>query len=190
MRFIFNRFPDDPDFHPDEKWTGLKEPTDLWTTQLKAIPFMIFNGALIIVLMGMLGIHFELNMTTMLISFLIFSPIHELIHALFFPEKLTSSNVWLGFTVNGFAPFAAYLGEMKRNTFIRVLLAPFVIISAVGLLFLFIFGSNSLVEHILVFNAVGACADMLGVYYILTQVPRYAYVRNKKIRTFWRITNP
>lgn len=94
--------------------------------------------------------------------------------------------MYFGFTFNGFAPFAAYIGEMKRNTFIKVLLAPFIIITLLGFLYLIIFGSNELIEHIIVFNALGACADCLGVFLILKQVPKYASVRNKKIRTFWK----
>ena len=43
MRFIFNELPDDPDFQPDDKWTQLKESSDLWVIQLQAIPFMIVN---------------------------------------------------------------------------------------------------------------------------------------------------
>ena len=135
--------------------------------------------------MRLLGINFELNTTTMLISFLIFIPIHEFIHALFFPENLLSKNVFFGFTFKGLAPFAAYVGELKRNTFIKDLLAPFIIISVLGFLYLFLFGRDELIEHIIVFNALGSCADCLGVFLILRQVPKNATVRNKKIRTYW-----
>jgi hypothetical protein len=186
MRFILNKFPDDDNFQPDEEWTPLKESSNLWVVQLQAVPFMIVNVALMVILMRLIGIDFELNTTTMLISFLIFIPIHEFIHALFFPENLLSKNVFFGFTFNGFAPFAAYIGEMKRNTFIKVLLAPFIILTLLGFLYLIIFGRNELIEHIIVFNALGACADCLGVFLILRQVPQYATVRNKKIRTYWK----
>ena len=76
--------------------------------------------------------------------------------------------------------------ENNKMTFIKVLLAPFIIITLLGFLYLIIFGSNELIEHIIVFNALGACADCLGVFLILKQVPKYASVRNKKIRTFWK----
>ena len=87
MRFILNKFPDDDNFQPDEEWTPLKESSNLWVVQLQAVPFMIVNVALMVTLMRLIGIDFELNTTTMLISFLIFIPIHEFIHALFFPEN-------------------------------------------------------------------------------------------------------
>lgn len=189
MRFILNDFPDDENFQPGEAWTPLKESADLWVVQLQAVPFMIINVAFVVVLMRLIGISFDLKTTSMLFSFLIFIPVHELIHALFFPENLKSENVFFGFTWKGFAPFAMYIGEMKRNTFIRVLLAPFAIITVAGLLYLLLLGSNSLVEHIIVFNALGACADCLGVFLVLRQVPRNALVRNKKIRTYWRIAD-
>lgn len=186
MRFILNKFPDDTNFNPDEDWIPLKESSNLWIIQLQAIPFMVINIGVVIMLMRLIGIRFDFNYTTMLISFLIFLPIHELIHALFFPENLLSENVFFGFTIKGFAPFAAYIGEMKRNTFIKVLLAPFIIISLLGFIYLIIYGSNNLIEHILVFNALGACADCLGVFLILSQVPNNATLRNKEIRTYWR----
>jgi hypothetical protein len=150
MRFILNKFPDDKSFQPDEDWIPLKESSNLWVVQLQALPFLIANVVLIIFLMSLMGINFELNTTTMLISFLIFSPIHEIIHALFFPENLFSKNVFFGFTFKGFAPFAAYIGEMRRNTFIKVLLAPFIIISILGFLYLLVFGRNDLIEHVIV----------------------------------------
>ncbi len=186
MRFILNKFPDDDNFQPNKEWTPLKESSNLWVVQLQAVPFMIVNVALMVILMRLIGIDFELNTTTMLISFLIFMPIHELIHALFFPENLLSKNVFFGFTFKGFAPFAAYIGEMKRNAFIKSLLAPFIIITLLGFMYLIILGRNELIEHIIVLNALGSCADCLGVFLILRQVPKNAIVRNKKIRTYWK----
>lgn len=186
MKFILNKFPDDDSFVPGEEWTPLKESSNLWVIQLQAVPFLIINVVLMILLMRLIGVKFEFNYYTMLISFLIFIPIHEFIHALFFPENLMSDNVFFGFTIKGFAPFAAYIGEMKRITFIKVLLAPFIIITILGFIYLLLVGRNNLVEHIIVFNALGACADCLGVFLILKQVPKYAIVRNKKIRTYWK----
>lgn len=186
MRFIFNKFPDDESFQPDDEWIPLKESSNLWIVQLQAVPFMVVNIILMLILMRAMGIIFELNITTMLISFLFFMPIHELFHALFFPENLMSKNVFFGFTFKGIAPFAAYIGEMKRNTLIKCLLAPFVIITVLGFLYLIIFGRNDLIEHIIVFNAMGACADCLGVFLLLKQVPQNSMVRNKKIRTYWK----
>ena len=122
MRFILNKFPDDKDFEPNENWTPLKESSNLWVVQLQAVPFMIVNVIAMLLLMRLISIDFELNTTKMLISFLIFMPIHEFIHALFFPENLRSPNVFFGFTFKGFAPFVAYNGEMNRNTFLKVLL--------------------------------------------------------------------
>lgn len=186
MQFIYNRFPDDPEFEPGGKWVPLKESANLWVIQLQALPFMIVNLLTIILLLWAIGISFELDPLLILLSFVIFAPVHEFIHALFFPESILSKNIYFGFTTKGFVPFAAYIGEMKRNTFIRSLLAPFVIITILGFACLLLLGSNSLIEHIIVFNALGACADCLGVYLLLRQVPRNAIVRNKLIRTYWK----
>ena len=187
MRFIFNKFPDDKDFQPDESWTPLKESTSLWVIQLQAIPFIIINLALVLLLLMVIGIRFELDSGMMLLAFVISMPVHEFLHALFFPENLFSRNIFFGFTFKGLAPFAAYNGEMKRGTFLKVLLAPFILITLAGLLFLMIHGNHRLMEHVVVFNALGACADCLGAWLVLQQVPSTALVRNKKIRTYWRL---
>lgn len=71
MRFILNKFPDDESFNPDQEWIPLKESTNLWIIQLQALPFLILNVILMILLMRVIGIKFEMNTTTMLISFLI-----------------------------------------------------------------------------------------------------------------------
>ena len=186
MRFILNKFPDDESFQPDEKWVPLKEPSNLWIAQLASVPFMALNVGLVVFLMEVSGIEFEFNFATMGISILLSLPIHELIHALFFPENLLSNNVFFGFTFKGFAPFAAYTGEMTRETFIKVLLAPFVVITFLGFIYLLTIGRNQLIEHIIVFNALSACADCLGVFLILRQIPKNAVVRNKKIKTYWK----
>ncbi|MCG6185994.1 DUF3267 domain-containing protein [Maribellus maritimus] len=188
MKFIYNKFPDDENFSPEkDKWTPLKEPDNLWTSQLWALPFMIINPLVIILILKIMGITFALEPANIFLSFLILMPIHEFIHALFFPEKLKSDNIFVGFTMAGFAFFAAYIGEMKRNRFIVILLAPLIIISLLGIIILALVGSNSLLEHIIVWNSFGACVDCLGVFMVSRQVPRNAYVRNKKIRTYWRI---
>ncbi len=90
MRFILNKFPDDESFQPDEKWIPLKESSNLWIAQLQALPFMTINVILVIFFMELIGIKFDLNITKMLISFLIFLPIHEIIHVLLLcPRKIT-----------------------------------------------------------------------------------------------------
>ena len=187
MRFILNEFPDDLSFEPGEEWFPLRESTNLWIIQFQALPFLIVNVVLITLILHLIGITFHLSLYVMFTSFLLFIPVHELIHALYFPERLSSNNIFFGFTVNGFAPFVAFFGEMKRNTYIMVLLAPFIIITLLGYIYLLLFGTNSLVEHIIFFNAIGACADCLGVWIVLRQVPKHAVLRNKKIRTYWKI---
>lgn len=189
MKFIYNKFPDDIDFVPDEdtSWTPLKETDNLWIAQLQSLPFMFFNMAFVIAIMWLMGFPFEFNGKLMLLSFLIFMPIHEIIHALFFPESLKSNNIYLGVYIKTFALFAAYIGEMPRNRFILTLAAPLIIITIAGLVLLIFTDGNSLVQHIIVFNVMGACVDCLGIYLVLKQIPKEAMVKNKKIRTYWRL---
>lgn len=189
MRFILNEFPEDKNFEPGEEWTPLKESTNLWIIQLQALPFMILNLVIMLVIMSLIGISFVFNVRNMLIAFIIFMPIHEFIHALFFPANLKSHEVYFGFTFKGLAFYAAYTGTLTKRQFIRSLLAPLIIISLIGFIILLIFGSNSIIEHIILLNALGACGDCLGALLILYQTPKDALLKNKKIRTYWKKDN-
>lgn len=189
MKFIWNRLPDDQNFDPENlhtDWTPLKESTNMWIVQLQAIPFMILNIIIVNVVMDFLGISFNSELKYILISFIILIPIHEIVHALFFPEKLSSENVYLGFLLKGLVFFAAYNGEIKRKQFIKVLISPFIIISAIGFIILSFIGDNNLIKHIVFFNALSSCGDCLFVCKVLRQVPKNSAIRNKGIRTYWR----
>jgi hypothetical protein len=189
MKFSWNKIPEDKTFEPDkndEGWIALKESTNMWIVQLQALPFLILNMFVVLLFMGLFGIQFELNYIELLISLIILVPIHELIHALFFPEKLSSDNVYFGFLLKGLAFFAAYIGQMKRNEFIRVLISPLVIMSVIGMIILIIIGHNNILEHIIVINAVAACVDTMGVFMILRQVPKNTIVKNKGLKTYWK----
>jgi hypothetical protein len=186
MKFLVDKFPENKDFEPDQTWTMLRESTNLWIIQLRALPFIFINAFMTILILRLLNIHFHYNASAMLAACVIIIPAHELIHALFFPERLGSEKVYFGYISNGFAFYTSYIGEMKRSNLIVVMLAPLVIISLVGYLFLLTVGDNSLVEHIILVNAIGSCVDCLGVFLILRQVPQHAFLRFKEIRTYWR----
>jgi hypothetical protein len=186
MKFLVDKFPENKDFEPDQTWTMLRESTNLWIIQLKALPFMVINAFMTILILGLLNISFHYNAFLMLFALVIIIPAHELIHALFFPGRLSSEQVVFGFISKVFAFYTSYMGELKRSNLITIMLAPLIIISLVGYLFLLIVGDNSLVEHIILANAVGSCADCLGVFLILRQVPEHAFLRFKEIRTYWR----
>ena len=186
MRFILNKFPEDKNFEPNDEWTPLKEPKSFWDLNWQAVPFMVINVLLMLLLLKTIGISFKLNTVTTLVSFCIFVPFHELLHALFYPENIMSKNIYFGFYAKALVPFVSYTGEIKRNTYIRVYLAPLVIITILGLLFLLFWGSNQLVEHIVVLNALGSCADCLSVFLILRQIPKNAILRSKKWKTYYK----
>jgi Trk-type K+ transport system membrane component len=59
MRFILNKFPEDKNFQPDGDWIPLKESTNLWAIQLQAMPFMVINLVVVILLMRLIGIRFS-----------------------------------------------------------------------------------------------------------------------------------
>lgn len=186
MKFILNEFPDDKNFDPKKGWTALKESTNMWVVQIQSLPILLLMLFSVEVLFEIVNIDFSVNFLEMGLAFLIFMPIHELIHAICFPEGMDSENLYFGFSVKGLVFFAAYIGEMERNRFILTLCSPFVIITVVGFLILSIIGSNSLIEHIIMMNAIGSSMDIFNVIKIIRQIPRNAVVKNKRVRTFWK----
>lgn len=186
-KFFIGNWPDDISFKPDETWTPMKEPTNLWITQLLALPFLVVNLLVVYGVANLVNIGINYKSGYFLLGFLLFIPIHEVIHALIFPEPLSSNNVKFGFFPKKLVFFAFYTKEMSRNRFIFVMLAPFLIITLTSLLSIILLGGNILIENILLGNAVASCVDIMNIFLLLTQVPAKATVRNKKIRTFWKI---
>jgi Putative zincin peptidase len=80
-----------------------------------------------------------------------------------------------------------YLGEMSRNRFVGVLLAPFLIISVAPLVVCALWSIRSdLVMLVSLLNALFACVDLIGAWLLMTQLPSSAMARNKGWETWWR----
>lgn len=188
MKIFINNWPDDETFQPDESelWTPMKESTNLWIVQLKSIPFLLMNVIMLYILFFLLDINIDINYGLFFAVFLVLIPIHEVIHALFFPESIFSDNVKFGLFPKQLVFFAFYTKEMSRNRFACVLGAPFLLITVAGLLLILFLGDNRFITHFLLINAYVSCADTMNVFKVLIQVPSSAIVRNKEIRTYWR----
>lgn len=187
MRFFINNWPQDVSFEPDESWIPIKEPTNLWIIQLVAIPFLIINFIIVSIFTMIFNIEITINIGLFFLGLLLVMPIHEAIHAVFFPEPLNSSNVKFGFFPKQLIFFAFYTNEMRRNRFALVLIAPFMIITLFGLLLLIKLGGNVLIENILIGNALISYVDTLGLFLLLKLVPSSAIIRNKEIKTYWKL---
>jgi hypothetical protein len=185
MQLTTNPYPKDPHFTPNKSWQVLESAGNLWWVQLKAFPFVIINMAIIGALFILFRMHFVLDFHTLLWSFLIFIPLHELLHALTFPAPLSSSHIYVGFSFKNVVPFAAFTGIMTKQQAVWNLMAPFVIVTITGFLIIGVFGEQSLVKHIILFNAMAACVDSMDAWKIVRRLPKNARIKTSEDYTYW-----
>lgn len=183
-------------------WIQLREPKDLASSILAAIPLMILSALPSLIILNILspfsladfGItpSQEIEITIYLQDLVYFIGlsiviifIHELIHLVFVPDFLTSDKAFLGITY--FGGFAYSEEVLSKSRFTLMLLTPFVVISIIlpgilGALNLL----NPLVKFVILLSAMGSGVDMLGLILILIQVPAGAYLTCNGIRTYWK----
>jgi hypothetical protein len=186
MQFTTNPYPRDTEFNPDSSWVLLERPANSWWTQIKAFPFVLINMGVVILVFLLFGINFTLHFNTLILSFLIFIPLHEFIHALTFPVPISSKDIYLGFSLKEFVPFAAYTGKMTRTEALWNLLAPFTITTVFVFGLLIFFPENSLLKHIALFNAMASCVDSMDAFRILKCVPKDALLKEHLENTYWQ----
>jgi len=109
-----------------------------------------------------------------LVSFAGMVVVHELLHVAVHPMSGRSPHSIVGFGPSiGF--YGHYSGEMTRNRFVAILLAPLVVISFVPLLVAAVAQVTSgWVAFISAFNAFCACADIFDAGLVLFQIPATA----------------
>ncbi|WP_035462107.1 DUF3267 domain-containing protein [Alicyclobacillus macrosporangiidus] len=190
MRIIVGKPPENPEFHPiQEGWTPLREPRNMWLLQLVAIPI----GILLAILIGLLAVLLNVFDTLVidlydLLALVAIIPVHEFLHAVMFPARLSSDHVMCGFWPKACVFYAHYDGVVTRRRFIGVFLAPFLGISVLPLILLKLFAvhNQAFILTCAFVNAFGSAGDVLGVLLILFQVPRKAKLRNQGFRTYWK----
>lgn len=155
-----------------------------------AIP-VIFISVFIIGLM--LKIRFEGNYHLSIFDsfedfllFLVLVPIHEMLHVVTFPDKISSPDIVIG-SYRG-AIYAAYLREMKKERFLLGLILPIIILTVVPILMLLILNVNyPLLSKIALMNMVLSSMDIISFAGVLRKIPANAKVRNKGERSYWKL---
>ena len=128
-----------------------------------------------------------MSLPAFLVSFAGIVVVHELIHLAVHPMSGRSPHSIVGFGGPSTGFYAHYDGELTRNRFVAILLAPLVVISFVPLLVAAVAQVTSgWVAFISAFNAFLACADILDAGLVLFQIPATAIVRQQGLRTYWR----
>ncbi len=191
MRLHIGAIPIPADFRPDALWKPLRAPSP-WMALLVAFPIGIVAagvvGGLWLVLTP-LDLHdvTSLSLWAYLLSVAGMVVVHELIHVAVHPMSGRSPHTIVGIGGPTSGVYAHYEGEMTRNRFVAILLAPLVVISFVPLLAAAaIQVSCGWVAFISAFNAFGACLDILDAVLVGFGIPATAIVRQQGLRTYWR----
>ncbi|MGZ8851084.1 MAG: DUF3267 domain-containing protein [Thermoanaerobaculia bacterium] len=188
MKFVTGPIPEDPSFDPEGTgWRKLREPHPA-RINLLAIPIAaVVLGVLFLFIRSYTPIAMKDIGSRFLLAFLIIIPLHEGVHALLTPRFGTTRETLVGCWPSHMLFYAHYDGELPRERFLAVLLAPFVIITVIPLSVIALLQLNAPWVAAMAFaNGLGAAGDLIGVFIVLTQVPRQAIVRNKGWRTYWR----
>lgn len=189
MRFHLGAIPSSPDFVPDAPWRRLHE-SSLGLQNLVALPIGVAAAAIVgglwFLLTPLRDVAHAMSLPALLLSLAGTVVVHEFLHALVHPMAGRSPQSVVGFG-HGVGFYGHYCGDMSRNRFLAILLTPLVVISIVPLLVSAAAQvSSGWVAFVSVFNAFGACADMLLAGLVLFRVPARGIVRQQGWRTYWR----
>lgn len=196
MRINIGPIPTDPRFDPSsrEGWRQLREPSpgvlmllSIPVSALLAVGFWTVWSALLPELRDrsfVAGIFLSWKPLLVLAAVVV---VHELTHLVFHPGLgATNDSVVAGWPRAAMF-YAHYLGAMRRNRLVLILLAPFLMLSIIPLMGQALRGvGNTDAALFSVVNAFAASGGLLGVALLLRQVPATAEVRNQGFFTYWR----
>ena len=185
----------------EQGWSRLKEPRSvsgaiLWSMPISLI--LMLSAAVWCyflyppfknLLSGQQGFSLELTIGIevlfYLLGMILYLFIHELIHAAFIPGIRKSDKTYWGF--NGLFGFVFTEEILTRKRMVVISLMPLFILSFAVPFLLAVFGGLSgYLIFLSVFNAGGACVDMLNVILILSQVPKDGILIANGYATFYR----
>ncbi|WP_297631233.1 DUF3267 domain-containing protein [uncultured Clostridium sp.] len=184
-----------------EGWIKLKEPTNLKIATLLSIPFMIINtiifiGITIVIyplseeflnIISDFKITLNINFTVIVYisSIILFTIIHEFIHACFIPNFLKSNKTYWGIN-RGFG-FVYTTEKIKRWRYIIISIMPFIILSIIFPILVNRLGIlNKFILFLCLVNAMGSSVDSLNIWIILRRVPKGATIINNGFETYYR----
>lgn len=190
MRLIVGPVPKNSALLPEDAgWQRLREPSPdrfIVVATLLSVPIALPG----LLMLPRLITRFDLGMG-MLSAFaaglILVILIHEVIHALCYPNGLLSPDTCLGFWPSHLTFYASCDAPMSRNRFLFVLAAPFVAITLL-LLTAMISAPPLWRTWLTALNIVHASActgDFIGIALLLWHVPRGAHIQNNGWDTYW-----
>ena len=183
-------------------WKKIKEPSNLCLSILLSVPFIFINC---IIFMGIayclypplkeflnnnndFNIVISINFITLLLYILVillFTTIHEFIHACFIPNFLKSNKTYWG--INILFGFVFTTEKIKKSRYIIISIMPFVLLSIILPLVLSILGClNEFILFLCLVNTIGSSVDCLNIFIILSQVPNGSYIVNNGFETYFK----
>lgn len=190
MKFKVGAVPEPEDFDTGAPWRKLREPSanDI---QLIGAPVGMAAVALLA------GLWYWLTPITgkpqvpplweVFAAIAVLIVVHELVHGIVHPKAGMSDHSVYGVWPSKGMFYAMYLGEMSRNRYVAVFLAPFLTISVAPLVVCAVWSIRSdLAMLVSLVNALFACVDLIGAWLLMTQLPARAMARNKGWETWWR----
>lgn len=112
--------------------------------------------------------------------------IHEMIHVLFIPEKITSDKIMLGFLlINKIIPSfgVMFLGEKTKKRTLVVLIMPFIILTVIPTILMVVFNIRSYFLFLFVMlNACGSLLDIIIAIEFMFTLPKKSIV----FLDYWR----
>lgn len=202
MKFIKN-IPEEDDLLKikllNNDWHILKEPSSIKNSILISIPLMLFLAFIYLRLIAYINpniyVFFDIKrklFSTLrsidlpfLISFYIFTLIHEFIHLIFIPNAFKSDKVYIGIKLT--YGFVYTSEEIIKSRFIILVIMPFLILSIIAPIVLNMLDLLSINICLLgLFNAIGSSVDLLSIILVVTQVPNKSILRSNGIRTYFK----
>lgn len=181
-------------------WKVLKEPSSLGVTITLAMPIsiilmgltlfyfmIIFPEKMNILDADGLSIEFTINLKSLLyvIGILIYTFLHEMIHALTIPNVIHSQKTYWG--INGCFGFVYTEEKIKKARFILVSIMPLVLLTFVIPLICRMFDFYHWYLLLLcVINAGGACVDIFNIILIAKQVPTKGMIVSNGMKTLYK----
>ena len=191
------------DFEPEkEGYTKMKEPS---MEKLLLIAFPVgFIVSYMLFIMAQILTHTHLqffcfvdtNLPILIetalffIGFALFNVIiivfHEGVHALCFPEGITSKHVGFGFHKSG-AFFAFYTETISKRRMIFTMLMPFVLFTIAPLIIIIIIDKNiPFLMMALLYHALLASGDLVGLSLVIKNTPKNSVLKNKGYFTYYK----
>lgn len=181
--------PECSEFEAVEPWIKAKEPKAWVVAWIISGPLSIVLGLLFYILTRLLlkPDWSSFSFDSFIIAFVALLIVHELVHALFNPDKGISSRTIFGFWPSKMMFYAHYEGERTRENFLLCLVAPFLALSVLPLMIGAIFDIDYLwLSVIIILNAFISSVDIYGVFSVFCTIPSGSLVRNKGWYTYWK----